>query len=392
MKVTRKVIARKKVEKKVLPKRNSNAAKFLDEKHIGEEVTNWASVKDVESAIFTNLRHYGYFYDYKTAHSWAVAWVKKNFPAKVKALEAAEDWTVTTTLGGLCKMHMDGAPLGEHRLNWMRTELDKAIKRGHTTIEAKANQQAKLLPPSDPIKKKASEFIAEVESVIDSYHSGDTLDVQNYSPFNELKKIEAPKSVAERVLKYYKPLFDEVQELITKKTPDLVEGYKHLKSLKEKKEFLQLIQRIVDDCVKYIGAATAERVKAPRKPREKKKVPAEKLAAKVQFQKDSAEYKVSSMNPTTIIGASEAYLFNTKYRTMTKVVALEGGLTIRGTSIINIDESQTKKKALRKPESFLTSIAKTTRLRVAKAFEELTTKDSPGNGRINQDTIILKVY
>jgi hypothetical protein len=47
---------------------------------------------------------------------------------------------------------------------------------------------------------------------------------------------------------------------------------------------------------------------------------------------------------------------------------------------------------LRKPDEWLSSMSKITKAKARKALQDLKTKQSEANGRINADTIILKVY
>lgn len=385
---------KKKPELKPVPQRKSGAAKVLEEKHVGAEITNWVTVRseDMDRAIYQCLRNYGYFYDHKDAFKWAEAWVKKNMTASELAdFKHSEDWRVNTTLGGLCKMHMNGAQLEDKYMKRIKDGIAAAIEAG------KANRQAEALVSAKPVKtsadilaEKIHDFIAEVESVVDTYTESND---ETYSVYNELKKIAAPKPLVQKVYDYYKPLYDEVEELVTKKTPDLVEGYKHLKTAKEKKDYMAFIKNIIDDCQKFMNASTAAKVRAPRQPRAKKKVPVEKLVAKVKYQKESAEYKLTSVDPANLIGATEAYLFNTKYRHLIQLVAASvDGFSIKGTTITNIREEQCVRKTLRKPEDILTEIGKTTKARVSKVFSDIATKAAPANGRLNEEMIILKVY
>lgn len=386
---------KKKPELKPIPQRKSGAAKVLEEKHIGAEITDWSTVTDVEKVVYQNLRNYNYFYDHKDAFKWAEPWVKKYRPQDLSDYKAADDWRVNTTLGGLCKMHLAGAPFSEKRIQWIHEGIDAAVKSG------KENKLIQTAMATKPVKtsaqilaEKIHDFIAEVESVIDDYHNPKIyVDGENYSVFNELKKINAPKPLAQKVYDYYKPLYDEIEELVTKKTPDLVECYRNLKTAKDKKDYLAFIKNIIDDCQKFLNAATASKVRAPRKPRVKKKVPVEKLVAKVKYQKQSAEYKLTSVDPAALVGATEAYLFNTKYRHLVQIVAASvDGFSIKGTTITNIREESCLKKTLRKPEEVLTEIGGTTKARAAKIFLDLKTKAAPANGRLNEETIILKVY
>lgn len=387
---------KKKPEAKPVPQRKSGAAKVLEEKHVGVEITDWSRVQNMDIAIYQNLRNYGYFYDHKDAFKWAETWVKKNRTASELAdFKHSEDWRVNTTLGGLCKMHMAGAPLEEKYMNRINDGINAAIAAGKANRQAEAASSAKPVKTSaDILAEKISDFIADVEGMIDEYNDPKVwVDGENYSVYNELKKINAPKPLAQKVYDYYKPLFDEVEELIVKKTPDLVEGYKHLKTAKEKKDFFEFIKNIVDDCQKYMNAATASKVRTVRKARVKKKVPVEKLVARVKYQKESAEYKLTSVDPAALVGATEAYLFNTKYRHLIQLVASSvDGFSIKGTTVINIREESSLKKTLRKPEDVLKEIGSTTKARASKVFLDLKTKAAAANGRLNEETIILKVY
>ncbi len=388
---------KKKPELKPVPQRKSNAARILEEKHIGVETVDWTNVPTelFDMKVYTNLRIYNYFHDHKDAFKWAEAWVKKNRGQDLNDFKAAEDWRVNTTLGGLCKMHMAGAPFDEKRMAWINAGIDAAVKSGKENRLIEASISTKPVKTSaDILAEKISDFICDVEGMIDEYHDPKVwFDAPNYSVFNELKKINAPKPLAQKVYDYYKPLFDEIEELIVKKTPDLVEGYRHLKTAKEKKDYLEFIKNIIDDCQKYMNAATASKVRTVRKARVKKKVPVEKLVARVKYQKESAEYKLTSVDPAALVGATEAYLFNTKYRHLIQLVASSvDGFSIKGTTVINIREESCLKKTLRKPEDVLKEIGSTTKARASKVFLDLKTKAAAANGRLNEETIILKVY
>lgn len=388
---------KKKVELKPVPQRKSNAARVLEEKHIGVETTNWVDVPAelMDMKVYTNLRIYNYFYDHKDAFKWAEEWVKKNRGKDLADFKASEDWRVNTTLGGLCKMHMAGAPFNEKRMVWINAGIDSAVKAGKENRQVEAGSSKKPVKTSaDILAEKIHDFIAEVEVVIDDYNKPKIyVDGENYSVYNELKKINAPKPLVQKVYDYYKPLFDEAEELVVKKTPDLIEGFKHLKTAKDKKDYMLFIKNIIDDCQKFMNASTAAKVRAVRQPRAKKKIPVEKLVAKVKYQKESSEYKLTSVDPANIVGATEVYLFNTKYRQLVQLVAASvDGFSIRGTTIINLREEACLRKTLRKPEDVLTEIGKTTKARVNKVFLDLKTKSAAANGRLNEETIILKVF
>lgn len=378
-------VAVKKKPTKAPVARRSTASKTLEERHIGSEITDWKEV--TEAKVSECLRHYGYFFVPKDTARWAISWVKKNMTkAEATHFVAAEEWRISPTLGALCKMMTNGAVFDQKRMAWIKAKIAEVIDAGKKKkAEAKAaTTSAPRRSIQDIMKEKTSDFIAEIEMVLDEYYLGTWLDIDNYSVYNELKKVDAASNTAKAIVDYYTPLRAELSELITKKTPDLVEGYENM-PLKKRKEYLKLITLIVDDAEKYMASK-----KAVRKTRVKKVVSATQQIAKVAYLKDSAEFKLTSIDPSSIVGASEVYLFNSKYRTLTRLVSSSReGFAIKGTTIQNINIDASCKKTLRKPEEFF-SKAGNTKPKLAKAFTDLKTKAAVANGRLNGETLIYK--
>ena len=269
--------------------------------------------------------------------------------------------------------------------------LEELIQRGKTKTEVVEDDDAPKViviqrkPPAEIIKERTSDFIGEVEAVLDDFHNGIYLDIENYSVYNELKKLDAAYNTAKTVMDYYTPLMEELEELLAKKTPELVEAYDHL-TLKKKKEYLALVKRIIDDAEKYMASK-----KAVRKTRVPKPVSTVKQVSKVQYMKESTEFKVTSIDPSSIVGSTRVYLFNVKQRIITELVCrLPKGFEIKGTTIQGLDEEQSRSIRLRKPEEFLPLVLSKTPTQINKDWANLTTKPIDPTGRINKDTIILR--
>lgn len=359
-----------------------------EERHIGVEVVNWLQVKDVEKAVYETLRHYNYFYDLKDGVKWVAAWIKKHMTKEdLLNYQEAEPWRTSMTAAGLCKMHMNGAPFDNKRIDWIKNKVQDAITAGAQSKKKTVVTTPTRMSPADIIKQRSSDFIAEIEEVLDTWTQGVWLDIENYSVYNELKKIDASSNVAKAIIDYYTPHKDELNELLQKKTPDLVEGYQHL-TLPKKKELLKLITLILDDAEKFMTSK-----KAVRKTRTIKPKSAAQQVSKVLYLKESTEYKVTSVDPMNIIGASELYLFNVKYRTLIHVVTQSSsGFTIKGTTLQGIDADNTSKKMLRKPDEALKELMSMTKTKSLQFFNTIKTSPSAFTGRINEETIILKVY
>lgn len=240
--------------------------------------------------------------------------------------------------------------------------------------------------PMDIVKERTSDFIGEIEEVLDLFHKGVHLDIEEYSVYNEMVKSDLNSFSAKHVMDYYIPLKEELEELINDKTPDLVEGYSHM-SVPRRKQYLKLVESIVSDAERYVLSK-----KAQRKPSKPKTKTADKQVAKLNYAKESADFKLTSINPALIVGASRLYTFNVKYRTITEYVSQRaGGFEVRGSTIYGIDPDRTRAVRLRKPEEQLSAFLTKTPSAINKFWDTLTTKTiTDVNGRINKDTIILR--
>lgn len=367
-------------------------SRYAEEIHIGLETVDWDNVKDLDNAVRDTLRHYGYFYSLKDAVNWTLAWMKKNsYSSKdIKTFNLPAHNCFSMTAGSLCKMASNGYILKETDKNLIVFEIDKQINRGKEILdEKKATSKLKTVKrtPADIVKEKTSDFIAEVEEVLDMFNTKVWVDWDNYSVYNELQKGEYPYITAKGVVDYYKPLQDELMELVKKKTPDLVEAYS-LMGVRLRKKYLDVVSNIIKDAEAFMAGK-----KAQRKPRAKKVKSLNAQVSKVQYKKEDNDFQLVSISPENIIGTSVVYLFNTRYRKMTKLVTdNSSGFEIKGTTIQNIDDDKSYTKIIRKPENILPSMSKSTKAKTGKVLDELKTKSSAATGRINSDTIIMKVF
>lgn len=158
-------------------------------------------------------------------------------------------------------------------------------------------------------------------------------------------------------------------------------------AIKNAKEYLNQVDL---DLNKFLKVERAVR-KVTAKPREKKKPSTEKLIKNLKFQRQSDEFHIASVDPSTIIGAKSAITFNTKYRTLSIYNASDAsGLSVKGSTLVNFDETISTSKKLRKPLEQLPGF--TTRVNCKVSFDRIKTAASVPNGRFNAFTIILKVF
>lgn len=325
------------------------------------------------------------------------SYIRKNLSKKESSLALrAPEWMYTAHpfLASIVLWKEKGLPFPDNGdyMGILNKNIQRMVEAGQMKIEPEEDEEEKKeivikKPPQEILKEKTSEFIANVDEVLDIWSRGVWVDVENYSVYNEFKKIDASYITAKKVLDYFTPIRDEADELVNKKTPDLVEGYSHM-SVARRKEYLSLLNRIVTDTEKFLLSK-----KALRKPRKPKVKSADKQVEKLSYLKESLEYKIVSINPTQVIGANRVYLFNVNTRILSELVCrLPNGFEIKGTTIQGLDDNLSRQVMLRKPNEFLPTVQNKTVNQISKEWGNLTTKTNKTNGRINKDTIILKVF
>jgi hypothetical protein len=68
------------------------------------------------------------------------------------------------------------------------------------------------------------------------------------------------------------------------------------------------------------------------------------------------------------------------------------GLSVRGSTIVGFDEAKSINKTMRKPEQIIPSVVQSGKLALKKVWEGIKTAESPLTGRINKETILLRVF
>jgi hypothetical protein len=127
-------------------------------------------------------------------------------------------------------------------------------------------------------------------------------------------------------------------------------------------------------------------------PRKRKEKPAGVVVAKMKFKKEDTEYGIKSVIASSIVNSQELWVFNTKYKKLQVYRASDPkGLSVKGTTVIGYDPSNSGSRTLRKPE-LVSSYQGMGKRPINSAYKALTTKEQAVNGRINEECILLKVF
>lgn len=130
-----------------------------------------------------------------------------------------------------------------------------------------------------------------------------------------------------------------------------------------------------------------------RKPRRRRVKPAQMQIKNLKFKESDSTLKLVSIPPTAIIAAPTLITFNTRTRKIAVYYAKNtDGLFVKGTTVQNYDTEKSKMKTLRKPEEMIEHLIGTSLHRFEKVFGGIKAVEGTPNGRINEDTLLLKVF
>jgi hypothetical protein len=177
----------------------------------------------------------------------------------------------------------------------------------------------------------------------------------------------------------------QFEDVMNTSDADIKEGYSNFSKVQ-----LRKVKEFYDSVIAETNRGAEN--KPVRKARKVKEKPASVIASKVQYMKDFAEMNLTSVLPEKIVGANQVWLYNTKTKLLGMYNADNAkGLTIKGTTIQNFNAETSIGKRLRKPEVAVKQVLDGGKIVLKKLLDGLTTKPAELTGRINSDTIVVRV-
>ena len=341
-------------------------------------------------------------------------YIKKHYDKKIVAnINKLPDWKVGGKSHWTCAAYLlDNNPElvptiykeGIHK--WI---LELAEEGEALVEEKKAEEKTKKNVHVPSIQERIAEQAQEACDAIEEWLDGFITDKKKFDPkgfdfVSHFAKMKVSQAHARKIKSYYAGELDEALLIQKLPTPgeinrekdehkadmlqQLREGYSHL-TKKDAATYLEALETLHGACNLVIDAA-----KATRKPRKKAPPSKEKLIAKLKYLERDDKLQIASVNPLELLDASEVWVYNTKTRKLGKYVADEYAKTlgVKGTTLVGYDESKSIQKTLRKPADTLKEFKKASKVKLRKFLDEIKTTDIKLNGRLNADTIILKVY
>ena len=274
----------------------------------------------------------------------------------------------------------------ENALNRYMQELLESGKLLLAEKKAKAKDTDKVvsLSPMQRLQSKIERTIMQdILDLEDQWMDDEKTTLDVYAQF---QKHSLPGSATAQVRGILEGWLSDYSDAYNKTCPDAVEGYAHIKR-PELNRRIKAIQDMLSDLDRIKNAAKAKR--AVRMPKTKA---ADKQVSRVQYKKEDNEYKLVSIPPIQVIGKHRLYTFDTKGRVIKEFVSTAvNGFQMSGSTLKDFDTVNSRCVRLRRPNDFLPFVLGKTPNQIDKEWKNLTTKTTVPNGRINKDTIILRV-
>ena len=378
---------------------------FADEKYTGNEPI-WDydraltfSNEEFDHHLRQSLRYYNYYYSTKDLKKYVVAWLRQHEGAEglhkldkttIDRYQRSADCLTPFTVCALIKAHERGMPLRDRHVEYI---LD-AVKRVLTLkadndedFEAKPEvKKAEVYIPTiqDRMNEVAKKHILYFEMLEDALYTGETVDPKAYE---YLTKNNVPQVLIGKISAVFESRCAEVREARTTKDEDLKDAYSYMKAA-DYKRYDAFYDKLFADLTAYNQTKKATKKAAVRKPPQK-----EKLVRGLKYLKQDAGMKLVSINPVDIVGVEQLWVYNVKNRKLGRYVAEDQGgvLGVKGTSITGFNETKSTQKTLRKPEEQIKAFLASNKVELRKFLENIKTTEIALNGRINADTILLKV-
>ena len=391
---------------KIKPKAKKVTSVTIRENAKKDYSPKWDTCEDMNTDQF--MRHFhsamGYYrmeFSGKDLKPAVLKWMTSIGCTKedIAAYKRTKDNRTNITMGAIASCLLRGMPAVREDFNkgrdttaWLRNEIVQIVEQGKDDIDESAVVEVKstVTQPTiqERVRESAMRMTEEIEDAIENFQTDpENFDPKAFKMLNLLKGKEVKAAHARIIKSFYERDLNELLELASGKADDqLREGYSH-RSRKQVKNMIAFYQEIAMAC-----DMLAQEAKVNRAPRKTKAVSKDKLVAKLKFMKTNEPLKLVSISPVDIIGAGELWIYNTKTRKLGKYVAAEfNTLNVKGTTITNFDEFKSVQKTVRKPEEKLKEFKAAGKIALRKFIDDINATDTRMNGRINEDTILLKV-
>jgi hypothetical protein len=343
------------------------------------------------SAFSHAFSWYNYFYGKKDAREMIVNYLEAHGRKEdVRTLRRIPDSSIRLTTGWLCRMSQVGLELTDPE----QIKLDNLLRE---ILESKQDEVAEEAPVEDAVPKitiqdrlreKVSECAGELDGLFDDFIASGAKLNADYKPVVLMRSLNIAPQMVNDIRQIWTRKQAEFDAAVEGKDADLVQGYSFLSKV-QLRNCVKFCELVISDCGAYVQIKKVE-----RKPRKVRAVPPEKRAAKFKHIVDFAELKLKGLPAASLVDKAEAWLYDTKKRKLIHLVADSHtqAFTVKSNSVIGYSTVESLQKTVRKPADVLRALGAAGKPAARKIYKDLTTTETPFNGRGTENLIILKSW
>ena len=349
----------------------------------------------------STLQYFQYNVEKKEIGDIVKTYIKNNYnKSNARCILAHPDWKLSAYSHYGCVAYWLNTSQEIHCKKMLQDTLDgyvtsfknyltELIEPGKILLEEKKLKEKEkgnvvVLSPQQRLQKKIGDtIIQDLLELEDQWIEGKETSLDVYEQF-KLYGLSGSATLPVQVM--IEGWLLDYEDAFYKRCNQAVEGYSHL----NKSE----LNRRINECHSMLNDLSKIKLatKALRKVKIKKVKSADKQVRNLKYKKEDNNFKIVSINPIQIVGSVMLYTFNTKYKVLTQYVTQAGtGFEISGSTIKNFSKEDSRSIKLRKPDEILPIIMSKSQTQINKEWDKLTTKTFKPNGRLNKETILLRV-
>jgi hypothetical protein len=326
-------------------------------------------------------------------HQYIEEWISI-FRSKTAKKDLAEWETVPTsgmvgTYPSLARMRIRGFPVKQEVLDKMWDFVQEKIAHAKANPK-KVKENKPRVSVKERIERQVDMSLGAVDELLDKLAAGEQPDLTPTK--TELLKPEFKGPHLRMIVKYISEVMAEFEELQQvrklKKLDDqqeqLVEGYAYLKP-RTLTRLINTLSDLRDSIGKQAGKMGGQRV------RRQKPVDKQKQVSKLRFKKEDKDLGITGVDPVELLGASEAWVYDTKRRKLHFLVGEHAGALFVGGPKIRGLGKQASCKTLRKPKEQLTELLEMRKNQTVIWYDKIQAKAGKTTGRTTEDMILVRV-
>jgi hypothetical protein len=363
-----------------------------DTKYTGPEPEWRTQPTDVtrQGELIGAFTWYNYHYGKKDAKELVIDWLTRNDrTADARAFARVPETVIKGQLGWLCRMNNMGLELIAREREFIETSIAEHLQAQSAVrqLDSVATEEAPRMTIQDRLREKAYEIAGEIEGMYDEMIVSGAKMTADYKPMAVMRGMNISPQMIGIISDHWQHRLGELELVQAGKDSQLIEGYSNFTKL-QIKNLVKFCEQVVADCASYVQIKKTERA-----PRKKKPVSAERLTQKFRYLREFDELKLKSEPVTKLVGASEAWFYDTKKRKLIYVMADThvGTMTVKGTSLLGFDTTNSVQKTLRKPAEQIKSLMTGGVASARKFFKEIRATEIKYNGRSNENLVLLRI-